>query len=523
MKLTIQKIRPTVGSVLDATRYLDETERQLVRQEIEFNAFRRTIPDISVSLSDLSDTFTTLFSGFKRTHLYEVCVYDDTGRRRFFGYIDPDSLTFYLRDRYAKFNAYFCLKRFWDKAKTTKLFFPHWGTFSTTITLAEFFRYEADQTDISDSHTTFLGIDTGDFATETIAGHVSGVRGCFYNLNRDTTWDEIMQAFSLWYNAEFYIDPETRILKMVHREDVLNDRQVDIDSRLCDDQEIVVSALQRDRVDYVKAVGWYKLQAPTFVKYTQIDYNPWLYYGLDAGTHYYCVTYEENGIETLITDVLGVTIPLVDASLYRYTVTLRIPVGPGGAAVARLYRADATDVTGEFRAVWAATVSTETSVTDSLARVFQSQMPMRPENVAKTVEAWYGFNEDTGAWTETLDLDGGLATPEGTVFNIIPSLRFLDYANHAVEYPPDPFVTFYFFGNQFSTAIEKYRTRWADLFRTRRRVSCKVTGIDWEVGDSVVSAKNFFPNDLTPDKRLVVRKAVCDLMANETDLELVTV
>jgi len=531
MRIMIQKIVPTVEAELDATPFLDETEHQLITQELEFNAFERTMPDVMLSLSDLSDTFTDLFSGMRKPHLYSVNIYGDDGRRRFWGYVDNESVRFFLRDRYAKFTAYSGLKRFWQKAKTCKLFIPSTGTFTTTITLDELFRYEIDQTDIREGGTTFLGFDLGTFGTSTIRGYGTGYKGTFENLNRSTTWEELLKALSLWHNAEFYIDPESRTLKMVHRVSVLNNRLVDIDARLCDDEEIEVLALESKSVDYIQSYALtYSATAPTeAAKPVPLPYpfgDPRIPYGLQPGTHYYRVLHEtSDGSPSIASDVLAVLLGALPDGIAGWKTYIRIPINPGGIGRRLLFRSDPTDITGGWFlcGIVEANTLTETVIEDLMHFDYlHTQIPW-PDVEKEMPVAWYSFDELTDAWTQTIDIPRGRNTPQGNIFSCIPKLRFLNPYNRSVELEDNPRNTFDFFLQDFNIAEAPTRTRWADLLRTRRVVSCKVTGVDWEVGDSVVSAKNLFPNDLTSDKRMVVRRAVCHLIDDTSQLELVTV
>jgi hypothetical protein len=528
MRVTIQKIGPTVGTVLDATPYLDETEKQMLTQELEFNAFQRTMPDVSFSLSNLSDTFSTLFSGMRVTHLYEVDVYDDTGRRRFWGYVDNKTVTFLLRDRYAKLSAYSGLKRFWDKAKTTKLYIPTTGDpFGKTVTVSYCLWFQMISTDIRENFTTFLNLDLGDFANETIRGYDgANYRGTFQNLKQDTTWYDLLTAFSLFYNAEFYIDPEDRSLRMVHRTSILNDRQLDLDDRLCDDEDVEATAVDSKRVDYLKSFSWFTVAAPSMAyKPTAIgDGNPWIPYGVQAGTHYYKVVYYTNGQPVMISDVLEVSVPTVPSGSSGWKIWLNIPAHPAGAGDRQVYRSDPIDPEGGWYLAYSLAPSdaADKVIGDVVHWDFLHLAAQIP-NVDRRVEAWFSWDEITGNWTTIVDAPKGANTPTGTVFNIIPALHFMNPYNRDVQTEDDPFNVFDFFMQRFNTAEEYTRTRWADLFRTRRTVKCKVTGTDYEVGDSVVSSMGLFPNDLTADKRLVIRKATCNLMENTSHLELVTV
>ncbi len=519
MRVTIQKIFPEAGSAFDATPFLDESQKQIATQELEFNSFQRTMPDVMLNLSDLGGEISALFDGLRMADVMQVELYDDTGRRRFWGHMDNTSLTFSLRDRYARFTALSGIKRFWDKAKTTKLFFPTSTDFSTTIRLDYLFAYQIAKTNLNDDGSTFLSVDLGAFASETVRGIDEMYYGTFQNLNHDTTWYELLTAISLVHNAEFYIDPQSRALRMVARVSVLNDRRVDLDARLCEDEDIEVAAIDGKRVDYIKSYALYTLPAPTQV----YKPNP-VILGLSAGTHYYIVFYEVNGIQTMRSKVLAVTLDAPPSNYGGWQIWLNIPAHPQGVGARHVYRSDPSESL-YFMAKIAYIAAND--ATDKIITDFYNTNSLRDSEhspaISDRVEAWFSFDEETQEWETIVDAPKGMNTPTGNIFDIIPTLHFMNPDNRAVAIDDDPINTYDFFVRTFDPKDETIRLRWADLFRTRRVVRCKVTGIDYEVGDSVVSGAGFFPNDLTADKRLVVRKAVCNLMENTSQLELVTI
>lgn len=526
MRVTLQKILPTAGSAFDATPFLDESQKQVVTQELEFNSFARTMPDVMLSFSNIGGEFTTLFSGLRMVDLIQVELYDDTGRRRFWGYVDNRTLTFSLRDRYAKFTAFSTMRRFWERAKTTKLYWHPVPFFPATVGLLQFFMYQAFFTDIRGSEGVFSGIDLGEFAAELIRGTDAVNYNNIDNLSRNTTWYDFLIAVSLFHNAEFYIDPESHDLRMVHRVSVMNDRRIDMDGLICDDEDIEVSAIDSHRVDYIKCYAWFTVGAPEMAfKPEQIATLPYGYpqSGLGVGTHYYTTVYHTNGQPTMISDVFAYTLP-TPTDGYNWKVSLRIPAHPAGLGQRKVYRSDPADTRGAWYLVSdiAANDANDKVVYDSMNWQFLQRQEERPW-VDRRVTAWYSFDESTGVWSQVVDAPKGANTPQGSIFDIIPVLHFMEPADKTVQRTDDPYHVFDFFLQKFSPNDESTRTRWTDFFRTRRLVKCKVTGIDYEVGDSVVSNSGKFPNDLTADKRLVIRKAVCNLMDNTSQLELVTV
>jgi len=531
MRLTIKPIRPQSDQLYDVTSFLDEGSSQTVTQELEINMFQRTISDVQVSLSDITDDIAPIFDGVRKSHLYQVEFYDDAARRRFWGYIETRTIKFSLLNRTASFSAFSALKRFWDAAKEIKLFFPSAGVFDTTIRLDELFRYEIDNTNIRDGGTNFLGVDLGEFAGVTILGYESGYKGEFRTLSRDTTWYDFLTALCLWYNAEIYIDPVDRNLKMVRRVSILNDRRLDIDTLVCDDEDIDASAIEDKVIDWIEATGVAELSAPLLEGKPYLldlqNYNNTK--GLRGGTHFYRVLYyEKSGAGSFFSDVLAVFLDPVPATARGWRVSIRVQTNPFGYGKRVLYRSDPNDATGGWHwvAEFPAASPTETVFADAVAWVVLQQRTGWPAQDIEPIAAWLNYDEITGEWTEILDIPKGKNTPGGNIFKVYPKLKFLDAYDMSKDLPDDPRWAFQLFTGSVAfpwKVSEDMRARWMDVFRTRRIVECKAVGIDYEVGDSMISKSSFFPNDLTADKRLVIRKAQCDLISNTSKLELVTV
>jgi len=74
-----------------------------------------------------------------------------------------------------------------------------------------------------------------------------------------------------------------------------------------------------------------------------------------------------------------------------------------------------------------------------------------------------------------------------------------------------------FFGKEFD--LQTFQTQWIDLFRTRRHLRAKLREIDYDAGDTILSARGTLPNDLTPNQSYLITKAHINLIGEETEIE----
>jgi hypothetical protein len=530
MRITLQKVRPVRGSSLDCTPYLDDSAQQVITQELERTAFQRTHPDLRFTLSNLSDTFTTYFADLARTDLSELSVYDDNERRRFWGHVDPESVTFRLRDKWVEFDAFASNKRFWDLAKRTALYQPPvlglGMAFGTTITLSQLLNYQAANTPIRDGDTTFSSIDLGIYAGEYVRGYRDsldyGNAGRFQDLKPGTTWAEYLEALALFFNAEFYIDPQTYEFKMVHRGAVLNDRRLNIDPILMDSDEIDVQMLDAKTCDYLYSYASVEMDGPVVTGTSHVESSQALggYVGLLPGTHAWMVTFVIDGGECLVTKRTEYTL---EANGKLYAVTLRIPAGPTGTSARRIYRKDPINIYGAFQYLKEIAGNAAVDFTDNAGWSWiQSQRGLPAiENLAG---AWYAFNELTNAWASPiLDIPEGENTPEGVVLEIAPKLVFTEPGYKTVVRDYSLYDIYQHFLKNFDIDEPATRARWVDVFRTRRIVRAKVVGTSFGIGDSFVSNKELFPNDFTTDNRMILRKAEINLLNGTSTLSLMTI
>jgi len=528
MRVTLQKIRPSAGSILECMPYLDDVARQLVTTELERTAFQRTYADLHFTLSNLSDTFTTYFKSLARTDLSELCVYDDTGTRRFWGHVDPESVVFRLRDKWVEFDAFSSMKRFWELAKITELYQPDaiglGMIFGTTVTLNQLFNYQATYTPIRDSGTTFSGINLGDYANETVRAFGNsadyGNKGRFQDLEPGTTWYEYLTALALFFNAEFYIDPQTYELKMIQRGAIHTNTLTDLDTIIHDDEEIRVRMLDSRTCDYIYSHAVVEPDPPQYLRSEAVVDTAGGMMGLEEGLHAWLLTYIVDGAECLRSERMEYTL----TGSAPHKVWLYIPAGPTGTDERRLYRKDVNDTTGTFREVKRWTNNTPQEAYDNIGYMALVMGGLPLPDIDSTAGAWYAFDELTNTWdAPVLDLPKGKNKPVGVVLDIAPQLRFTEPGQSDVVRDYSPIEVYKHFLQNFNITESATRARWIDVFRTRRIIEAKVTGVGFDVGDTFTSEKNLFPNDFTTDNRMILRKIEADILSGTSRLSLMTI
>lgn len=110
---------------------------------------------------------------------------------------------------------------------------------------------------------------TGDGSTGTVESSLNyidpnnknvGDIGRYRELDSSTTVKELLQAFAIYYNAEFFINPENGKLTMRKRNTPVKATQtpIDIDELVQDDETLEIELADDQRIDYIKTV----LQTP---------------------------------------------------------------------------------------------------------------------------------------------------------------------------------------------------------------------------------------------------------------------
>lgn len=532
MNITIQRLSQSGSQVYDVTKYLITDRKTVLTVEREILAFQRTYADVSFTMSDLTGFWSTLFADASSTDVYGVEIWHN-GTRRFWGHVDLESIEYDKVDLSVAFDVFDATKMFFERARTTKLGNltvergEYWNT--TWVTLETFVTYHVNVTRIGED--LIYGLDLGDYATKY-------VRGCLYapgpddpsypvppygracDIHPDTTWDEFLRAVAIVWNAEWYIDPSSRNLTLRRRLAVVNDTQTDIDDLILDDLPLRVRYVDSERVDYIKTYTRTLFPAPTLAAFLTPTLPAMGIYGLDAGVHSYIVTAVHGATDQFMTARLDVTVPAG-----KWKVSIWVPQMFSDTESRRVYRKDFHDPAGYFRLVG--------TLAGSNAGYFEDEMPWSIlQGVNSYLPAWpVGTATSWVRWTES-----GWETiieklrygalfgdqPAGKILEVFPQMRFVQPEHPQVDVDDQRYATMLFFGGALSFNETFTQSIWRDWFRVRRGVTVAVKGLDFQLGDTVVSNKSYFPNDSTPDQRLLVRRVVADLVEEESELELVT-
>jgi len=548
--MKVELIERKAGATLnDITEKLDADSDLILTQELERDAFERVVDDVRLKATNLDGFFGTLFLSTLGTTRWIVTISEDA-RVLFKGEIDNTSIDFGLVQEWVEFDVFSFTKVFWDRAKTTKLLDPRGGTFielSTEYTTVE----DVLRRELGRGTTLARGQVWEDLFTEfdvdstykdrRIRGWTNSRDtevtnfGRYRELNPNTKVEELLQAMSIYYNAEFFIDPETEKFTMRKRGSVLNDLKTDVDDIVLDDAPISVRWLDDRKYDYIHLA--LRITQTENVEIDSISlFQPTTGTGTGlkkGGDYSYRVTTIINNEELSAGEPVFIGLPLAATApaSFVWQVKLKIPVFAFEAASRRLYR---TDSSGEepYYLLKEFKENETTEFTDQLGDAFLILLPVLGDVVLEAVVGvWLRYDESAGTWDSLIvEKEGVENTPVGEIFDVTPELRFMEPTEKFAALVERGFRLsdqFFFFGAENSNddnALQVYREQWIDVFRTKRKIVTSVKGLKFRIGDSMVSKNGLFPNDLTlNDKRMLIKRSSNNLTQERTTLELLTI
>jgi len=518
MKINLTEVG---GATTDITPYLMVEERFVITQETERQAFQRTVDDVRLSLSNMRDVFSGLFARTGPTTRWVLEIYGDT-RKLFRGDIDNESIDFTQNGKTVTFDAFSSTKLFWDRAKKT---FIHptdvYIQVGPYIDLQTLLNHQMVITNLYNNRKIMNGFDAGRYANRQIriAGLTTdpdiGNEGLFIYLNDDTTWETFLKACALEYNAEFVMDIDTQVVRMLSRGKGLSSNVRDIDALLKSDSPIDVFWIDDQKIDYLYFMGNVQQPTPVFLNFLTNVGLPAFRRGI---TMYYLTTAVFEDQEAVASKPLTVTIPS-DLSTDVH-IKIRIPATQiQGVLSQNVYRWNPLGSSGSGAGFFliANVPISETDLTDN----FLGAQLAHPLPVTNTfLNLWEHYDELTNGWTTIADIRQGAGQPDGVIFSVLPDLHF---RIGETVVPDDPFWIFSLFGKQIDFTSPEVQADWADVFRTKRRAEVTVKGTDYRVGDRFISSRGTIPNDLTSSPEIIVKRAAIDPIAKETKLTLLTV
>lgn len=581
MSVIITQIGSAIS--LDVEPYLLESENIQLDQVYEDGAFARQIEDVHLIVSNQSGALTTLFADKPATTRYSVRIVDD-GRTLFVGEVKHNMVAFDPKNEKVDFTAFSNLKSFWDRCKESQIQpEPRRGGIesSTVYTTVEYilkrefifsFLTRRGGTDVSErfgdlfrnliidadykdrpirgwenasAHTDPTVGDNGRYRE--LAGSTYGSRsyrdfGSTRGGGRasftgspvgQTTCFDLLTAFAFYYNAEFYIDYDANALVMHRRNAVIisapkNGLPHDIDAVLMDKESMKVMLLDDDKHDYVR-VAYYN--APPALPIVRRLEGLTHAFGLTKNVAYvvtevYKFEQSDTEFETGPSAPLHVDIesmigdPIIFGLTVSVYVHLDLPASVG-AYKKRIYKTKQGG--GDFFLLNEFSNPNQLiSIIDSTGDIFLNPSWMPPAKSQVSL-AWLHYDEATGQWDVPIrDTFEGANAPEGKTIDLVPALSFREIGSPKLKQQSATDIVAFFgleaLKNEYQTNIER---DYLDLFITRHKATCTVSGIGFKIGDAAISNAALQPLQSTP---LMIKRARNYLspMNRKTELEMIT-
>lgn len=527
--------RPGVTSPTDITELLNEEEEQVLDQQSERRAFQRVVDDVHFVVSNAGGEMAAIFSGVNPTTQYRVEVYDE-GRPKFFGFVDNPSIEYGALNEWCEFDAFSLERRFWDKAGETKVH-PHPRVQDLNITSAtptlilnrefELGGFFADG--------LFSSVNASEYNGRFIRGWNLAVipqigwLGMYRYLNRQMSLKELLEAYALYYNCEFYIDIESNTFVMRKREQPRSTTPIDIDNLIMDEEEPHVLPVDGTQVDYIYTHTDEAHVQPVFLGRTEIVPTPGVSTGMQAGVHRYIMTSTIEGQELFASASLEVILPPTQIPGNVWYVQLRLPPSFPNTQARKLYRIDVDQGMNTYRQCMTPfTNNVSVDVQDSLSTFWLVQLgPEMPGGMTPgaPVNAWARYDEEQAQWLPLLyDNQGGSNQPLGEIMDVRPRIQFHDVGGMTLPLRDwDPSEVHRHFMRDMTYA--QIQAQYQDLFLTKTRILTLVRGTNLRLGDTIrtqrIPAAVKLGQGLTLNStEFVVKRAASNLMKEHTSLEV---
>ncbi|MFI5250794.1 MAG: hypothetical protein ACHQQQ_00055 [Bacteroidota bacterium] len=436
----------------DITPLLDEDSKIILMQELERDAFERTVEDLTLRASNMDGYFTEIFRYGTASTRYEVTVSEEM-RTLFRGEIDNESIRFDAKELWVELNVFSMNHRFWDRAKRTRVnlcFTPDEKSIITMGVKELILRELSSGRVDAENQPLFQGDMFSDF---TIADQYAyrqirfyadtddsliGNNGKFANLDPSTTIFDLLTAMSVYYNAEFFINPETEEFTMNRRLSPTG-HQGNLDGCVLDDSKIDVLYLDRSKYDYIYTM--IAIAEPPSPLFDRFDYSS---AGADFILHVnptgkekcfkYFLTCLINDTETMPSVPLMVNVPATKittddvgfTNVSAWDVRLTIPAGYPGTTKRYLYRTEAlpsgsTQLEGPAIPIVSVAAGSPCLVTTTIPHYFSKGDTVKFTNTGSTpnLNGSYAVAEVKSDKSFTINIIIAIAGNRGTVKKII--------------------------------------------------------------------------------------------------------
>lgn len=520
-------------------KYLDARSHIEVTELLERKAFERKHGDLRLRLSNIDGTFSNIFANSTATTRWEVRVYvinPDTleWRIAWRGEVKLSSTTFKLDSLWCEFDAFAKTKIFWERAADIKKVFDpaqqqYWFQYEGAdgyIPLSGVFNVLTNTLNLSMGGTIYQSFDLTTYATRKIRGvrpgaacnPPTGNEGRIVELDPAMSLADLLKAFQIRYNAEFYIDHASKILYMRRRNTVTQDAERNIDAILLEDSEPEVVWLDDDKVDYIYTYSYVFVDISEVARERVYIEPPLSQYNELGGTQTWVVVgFNDANVPLIASRPYTTTLPNPGEGATGWWVTIRIPQFPSIVTNRRVFRWDSRIINlTNLRRIH--TIPHNNGIVDfrdSYGVYFVSIGEEMP-SVRNTFNVYRRFNEAIWRWENDI-VDVGGQRPNGRILELKPQVRFTEIGLPNVR-QEDPFDVWAFFGRE--TDVELFKEDWRDWFLTKRKIRCQVSDIDLKLNQRVTSSR--FPASLRGGNSYLVKRFDSDLMSGKTNLELLS-
>lgn len=510
---------------------LDNASDIILSQDREREEFKRTVEDVKLRTSDQQNELTKKFRAYPITSNWEVNVIDD-GRQLFRGRIQRP-ITSDVKEDWLEIQAFSKNKDFWEKAKVTLIPRTHPGLYKSYYpfdpvqdTLSKVLPYIVGPLSNDD---LFSGIYIDTLYTSRLLRTYGsadpttiGNEGQYVNLDPATTIFELLTATAIYYNAEFFIDPETDLLTMLKRNTVQNDLEHNLDELILNDEEIRYDDSDEKKYDYVEMIAKIPKagQLSNIIQRRRVNLigtpSYQMTYTLSSGSSFI----ESEPSDPAYTDQdidlnNSPSDPYYSDTSFPLRRWFTLPLGPTGTIKRNVY-ALVWGVPGSHPKPMLLFSIDDNTTTEY---VYDGYNPISEITLDVAILAplifYYRYDETTGAWVTPVVKKLEDDPPPGKIFKIFPDLKFVDETGSVKD--DNALDIFSFFGRELN--FDTFAEQWLDVFITKGRAYCAVKDLAYRLGDSFITSRH----PKIPAGKYVVKKAMGRLMKERTQVELIKV
>lgn len=554
----------TYGAMLDCTPYLFADSLRLSRER-ERDRFEFVVDSLSVRLSNLDDTVRQFFQGIRQSANLHCSLYmiDEDGvlRAEFTGKIEPKDVGYDMYNEVVSFDAMSMQRRFFDKAGATpvppkdRAALPASPAQTTTTTLGNLMRLQMRLRGFFGER-IINRVDLGSFDSQIVQYNSNQTTATFMNIDDSMTWYDFCQQLSMYYNAEWYIEPKTGTLQLLSRNQPIGDAEK-IAHLVKQQSPPEIRFVDQDQIDYLLTYLLADTPAPELISYELFDVSHLsiterLYAYAPPGPSSYVMVYyveDEPRFKSKQLDVPG----YADSNYQRQVNRLKIPVSKiTNVTKRRLFRWSGGDANSNANwrevasSLWRNDNTNEVTYDDHYPIVAWSASDALPDVTQTGTDAYMRYDENEGKWVEPIYGVGDVyEMPEGVILDVRPKIQFRDpsqpasqanavasrvreatsikdiwRALQATMTPPTKMIeskeVFEFFNSELSK--ELFYPRFKEMFLTKRAITLTVRGVDYPIGLPVTISKW----GLDQYGEWVIKRAEIDYMKQETKLTLFT-